>query len=374
MTKPAAALAPAGIATERKSRSRSLKIFCMSALTLLGSCWMAGESRHAIAATLGGPLQLADEGSFFVGGKKLTIKAPFYGATGLSGPGEITVDQMYVNYRIPVNATGLPVIMVHGSNHTGMTFETTPDGREGWATYFVRKGHPVYVVDHVGRGRSGFNPTPISDAIQQSNPSLTKIAPLYPQQAAWVNFRIGKAYPEPFAGTQFPIEKFDDYLAQLVPNAEELANGPTGEATISALGLLLDKVGPAILIVHSQSGLYGMEVVRRKTARIKGFVSVEGGCAPLPAGTIEALAKVPFVSVFGDNSVGAVGVNGDGRRNACNDTVKAAQKAGGDATFYLLPEHGIKGNTHMMMMDKNNLQIADILLSWIDKSADPKTR
>ena len=69
---------------------------------------------------------------------------------------------MYVHYRIPASKNGVPVVMVHGSTHTGMTYETTPDGREGWATYFVRKGSSVYVVDHAGRGRSGFDPTPIN--------------------------------------------------------------------------------------------------------------------------------------------------------------------------------------------------------------------
>jgi len=339
----------------------------MTLAVLLAGTALMLHDEGARAASIGGPLQLADEGSFFIGGHKVTIPTPFYGPTGLSGPGEITVDQMYVNYRIPVNATHLPVILVHGSNHTGMTYETTPDGREGWATYFLRKGYPVYVVDHVGRGRSGFNPTPISDAIATKDTSVLKTVPLYPQQAAWVNFRIGKAYPVPFAGTQFPIETFDDYLSQLVPNAEELPNGPTGAATIRALTLLLDKTGPAILVVHSQSGLYGMEVVRRKATGLKAFISIEGGCGPLPEGTIDALAKVPFLSVFGDHSVGAAGINSDERRNGCVNAVKASEKAGGNATFYLLPEHGVEGNTHMMMMDKNNLQIADIMMGWLDK-------
>jgi len=123
----------------------------------------------AQAATLGGPLTLEDEGAFFVNGK--TVTSNFPGAsllTGPSAPGKITVNQMYVHYRIPVAKHGAPVVMVHGSNHTGMTYETTPDGREGWATYFARKGAPVYVVDHAGRGRSGFDPTPFNQARDQS--------------------------------------------------------------------------------------------------------------------------------------------------------------------------------------------------------------
>ena len=116
--------------------------------------FLAGEDT---ATSLGAPLTLADEGSFHLNGAHLSSALP-----GATPPGRITSNQMYVHYRIPAEVKALPVIMVHGSNHTGVTYETTPDGREGWATYFVRRGHPVFVVDHAGRGRSGFNPTVIN--------------------------------------------------------------------------------------------------------------------------------------------------------------------------------------------------------------------
>ena len=53
--------------------------------------------------------------------------------------------------------------MVHGSSHTGACLESTPDGREGWYPYFVRKGVPSYVVDQAGRGRSGFDESVIHE-------------------------------------------------------------------------------------------------------------------------------------------------------------------------------------------------------------------
>ena len=129
----------------------------LSALLAIALAGAAG------AASLGGKLELEDEGGFFVGAKKVSSTYPGASlATGPAAPGSITINQMYVHYRIPAGPKGVPLVLVHGSNHTGMTYETTPDGREGWATYFARKGHPVYVVDHSGRGRSGFNPTPIN--------------------------------------------------------------------------------------------------------------------------------------------------------------------------------------------------------------------
>jgi pimeloyl-ACP methyl ester carboxylesterase len=321
----------------------------------------------AMAGSLGGPLNLQDEGSFFVNGRVVTIPSPYYGTTGLSGPGQTTVGQMYVHFRIPATITGAPVVMVHGSNHTGMTYETTPDGREGWATYFVRRGHPVYVVDHVGRGRSGFNPTPLNEAVAQSNVGLVHAAPLYGREGAWANFRFGPRYPETFPGLQFPVEAQDQYFSQLVPNAEELPNGPGGTATTSALAALLDKIGPAAVVVHSQSGMYGIELVRQRPQLVRAFVSVEGGCAPVAPEVVKsAFATVPMLSLWGDNSTSAIGINGDARRNGCKDTIAAINATGGRGTFYLLPEHGLKGNSHMMMLDKNNLAIADVILGWLD--------
>ena len=73
---------------------------------------------------------------------------------------------MYVQFQIPANkkANMPPVIMVHGSTHTAACLESTPDGREGWAPYFVRKGISTYIVDQAGRGRSGFDESVIHEA------------------------------------------------------------------------------------------------------------------------------------------------------------------------------------------------------------------
>ncbi|HKA46135.1 MAG TPA: lysophospholipase [Burkholderiales bacterium] len=321
----------------------------------------------ATAATLGGPLTLADEGSFFVNGQSRLSNYP--GASLVTGPapaGNITVNQMYVHYRIPATAKGVPLVMVHGSNHTGMTYETTPDGREGWATWFVRQGHPVYVVDHSGRGRSGFDPTPVN-AVRDggADPKALPTFFLGPIDRAWWNFRFGPDYPKPFPNLQFPLEAIDQYLAQLVPNAETtLAGG--GANTVNALVALLDKIGPAVVMVHSQSGVYGLDVVRKRPNLVRALISVEGGCETVtPADIATPFVKVPVVSVWGDNSIGAKGVNGDKRREGCAQAVNMIKGGGGRATFLLLPEAGIAGNSHMMMMDKNNLVVAEALRKWV---------
>jgi hypothetical protein len=76
----------------------------------------------------------------------------------LLGPADsVTVDQMYVEYMVPDGAAKIPVVLIHGATLSGKSYDTTPDGRMGWFEYFVRKSHPTYVIDQVGRARSGFN-------------------------------------------------------------------------------------------------------------------------------------------------------------------------------------------------------------------------
>jgi pimeloyl-ACP methyl ester carboxylesterase len=338
-------------------------------MPLLAAGVLAGLITGAAAGSLGGPLELQDEGVFFVNGQIATTEFPDSPATGAPAPGQITVDQMYVQYRIPRTVSGPPVVMVHGSGHTGVTYETTPDGREGWATYFARKNFPVYVVDHVGRGRSGFDPTPINRARKESNPGLLPSVPLTTRERAYPNFLIGPKYPTPYPGQQFPVEAQDQYFAQLVPNTETMLGGG-GTNTVKALGALLDKIGPAVVMVHSQSGGYGLDLIRQHADKVRGFIDVEGSCGPLsPDDVSTSFRKVPTLIVFGDYTVGANGPNGDERRKMCNESVAAINGAGGTAKFLFLPGLGISGNSHMLMMDKNNIQIADLIINWLGETS-----
>jgi pimeloyl-ACP methyl ester carboxylesterase len=310
--------------------------------------------------SLTAPLTLADEGVFTIGGRRLTTDHP--GAsptTGSPGRGAIPVDQMYVHYRVPVDADKPPIVMVHGSNGSGSLWETTPDGREGWSTWFVRQGHPVFVVDHAGRGRSGFDPSRINAGTEAHNIFLGTY------QRQWVNGRMGPVYPTPFPGVRFPIEAFDRFMELHVPNSETtLERG--GQTTPGCLAALLDEIGPAILIVHSQGGLYGIEAVRRRHGLVLALVSVEGGSESLTAeDAAECFTQVPFLSLWGDNSHGAELTNGDFRREGCRRAVDLINEAGGTAELMMLPEQGIPGNSHYLMMDTNSLEVATIIEGWI---------
>lgn len=189
------------------------------------------------------------------------------------------------------------------------------------------------------------------------------------RERAWVFFRVGATYGTPFPGSQFPLDALDQYTSQLVPNAEATLPG-AGANTVKALAALLDKIGPAVVMVHSQSGAYGMDLVRARADKMRGFINVEGNCAPVSTEEVsKVFAKVPLLSVWGDNSHGAPGPNGDARRDGCAATVAAVKSAGGSARLLMLPEAGHKGNTHMLMLDKNNIAIADLIIAWLGEAA-----
>ena len=156
------------------------------------------------------PLVLKAQGSFFIGGEKVEQTQ---GELGDLGPGgHITVNQMYVRYMVPQGGdANVPVVMVHGATLTGKSWETTPDGRMGWDEYFVRKGHPVYVPDQVGRGRSGFNQAVFNDVRSGSVPAANLPRWIrFSDEVVWPNFRFGAKPDAPFADSQFPLTAVDE--------------------------------------------------------------------------------------------------------------------------------------------------------------------
>ena len=177
---------------------------------------------------------------------------------------------MYVQYMIPQRVTTLPVIMVHGANHTGKTYETTPDGREGWATYCFSHGSPVYIVDHAGRGRSGFDATKINRAKATNDASALAAVLQYPREGAWVNFRFGPAFSKPFPDLQFPLDALDQYSARSFPTRKAFLDGDTAN-TVEALSgsRQSDRPGDRTS-TFAIGGLCGLEyrAARRQSRRI----------------------------------------------------------------------------------------------------------
>jgi hypothetical protein len=406
---------------------------------------VSGQSAQKSKRFLTGPLVIEDQGSFFVGGvQKVTYEATPAPPNQALAPHQITIGQMYVQFQIPQKkyGGGWPVIMVHGSSHTAACLESTPDGREGWYPYFVRKGVPSYVVDQAGRGRSGFDESVLNEGeAKMAAGDVTRAAELLPAFAritddgAWTNWfghlvpanstiLTGRliphgdpADPNPHPDAYqhvaplFPIDAVDpkivsragaigpapggspdtfalEYYKQLVPNAESTLPGstcascdpkalsPANTWTPQNLATLVERLGGAIVVTHSQSGIMGHHMTRILKERghlglLKGLVTLEGSCS-LPNSGLQAadFDNIPYLAVKGDYTATSM---------VCQDTVNAinarrADKQGtAKAEYIKLDDMGILGVTHMMMLDRKNLEIADLLYNWLSRNVNPSS-
>jgi hypothetical protein len=337
-------------------------------LLFVASLAIASPALAQQGATKPAPLMIEQQGSFFVGGRNVksdTLSAlPAYTSSGT-----ITVDQIYVRYQIPVDAKKLPVTLIHGCCLTGKTWETTPDGRMGWDEYFVRKGHPTYVVDQASRGRSAANPILINSVRLGKTPP-GEAPPIFSagHEAAWVIFRFGAEYPQVFPGMQFPLEAQAEFFKQMVP--DWLATLPTPNPTVADLSELAIKLNGTILISHSQSGVYPFQTAALNTKGVAGIVSIEPGACPAANGDLKPYMDIPTLVLFGDYVDQSP--RWAPRLKMCRAFAEAMKKAGGKTELVVLPDLGIKGNSHMLMQDKNSLEIADWLLAWIDKHIEQK--
>ena len=320
------------------------------------------------------PLVLANQGSFFVGGetKSLAAAGP-PGGRGFGG-GDITINQMYVQYQVPPNGDRhVPVVMVHGCCLSSKTWETTPDGRMGWDEYFVRKDRPVYLADQVSRARSGFDPSTIN-AVKAGTapPSQLPTILAASHQVAWTVFRFGPSFNTPFPDGQFPIEAVDELYKQMIPDLN--AALPNPNPTWTNMAALAVRLKGAVLMGHSESGFFPEQAALIDPAGVKGIVSIEMPCPTLTAPQISMLAKIPILVMFGDHLGDVQGgpVSWAASLEGCQKFVQQVKDAGGDAETMHLPAIGIRGNSHMLMQDRNNLQLADLILAWIDNHVEAR--
>jgi pimeloyl-ACP methyl ester carboxylesterase len=343
----------------------------MASLSLTLMCMSAG------AVDLQGPLTIKSEGSFFIGG---TVK----NTANLGGKetdpkvtqeGQITTGQMYVQYQVPASADHLPIVLVHGGGLSGQAYDTTPDGRMGWMEYFLRNARPVYAVDQAGRGRSGFDAT-VYNAARSGSINAHDAPPIQiiGHEFAWTWFRIGPKFGTPFADTQFPVEAVDAFYKMWIPDLN--AALPDPNPSYADLAALSVKLGGAVLIGHSESFMFPERAALLKPANVKGIISLESGYACNTSFTAQektTLAGIPILIVFADHQADApepFGSRWTTSMAQCRAFAASIRQEGGDVTFLHLPEAGIHGNSHMFMLDKNNLQIADLLLSWIDQHVE----
>lgn len=332
-----------------------------------------------------GPITIERQGSFFVGGRQVKASGN-YDAVSTAAPGNAGqtywVDQMYVQFQIPPNARKLPLVLVHGGAGTGVSWESTPDGREGFQTLFLRRGYAVYIVDTPRGGRSGlpsFNGEfgKLDERQQIIPPRSSRPG----QEHAWSRWRLGPEYPQTFPVQAFPMDAVEPFLKAIRPITSD-----DTEVISRALAELLERIGPAIVVTHSNGGVWGW-VLGMRSPNVRAIVSYEPSfifpqgdllpaqpgvrttqapVAPVPPQDFAKLTTFPIQIVFGDNipKQPVRDLPADGRRLQLLDAplfVEALNQRGGKASLLNLPEAGLRGNSHFMFSDLNNVQVADQL-------------
>lgn len=304
-------------------------------------------------------------GAFYVSGRQVTLsglpKTDISTSPGMAPfpydpNGEFETGQMYVNYvKLAQPRAKYPLMMWHGGGLTGNTWQSTPDGRAGWDQFFMRAGYDVYVSDAVERGRSGWS----------RYPEIYTSPPVYrAKKESWELFRIGPSYVNSrektaYPDTQFPVESFDNFAKSSVPRW--LTNDA---ATQQAYDAYVQKVCPCVVMAHSQGSSFAVTAALHAPDKIKAIVLVEASSSPDPEKVALASVKgIPVLFLWGDyikDSPLWPRFQAVSRRY-----YDALAKINKDADWVELPALGIKGNGHMMMMDKNSDQVAGIVQQWL---------
>jgi pimeloyl-ACP methyl ester carboxylesterase len=384
----------------------------------------AGQDLSAVKSN--GDLNLRGYGSFFIPGNTHPIDTNEArgGGAGIPYPGLSMINQMYVQFMLPRNAGDqggnqfgdhqgkdgngkkhIPIAIVHGCCLSTKSWQTTPDGRMGWDEYFVRQGFDTYMIDQVGRGRSAFDATEYN---QVRTGALTPVTALPPiniatDQFAWNVFRWGTspctASPcsttdTPHPGIRFPMNTVGvgagsnlQFYNMVVPDMNGTLSGraspgcaggtctPTDPAaffnTPAQMAELANELGGAILMGHSQSsGFPTMAALQSGSQGVKGIVQIETGCfGNLTPAEITILSRIPILIIYGDFAATSP------ITTSCQTEISQITAAGGDIHFAWLPNltpgslysgspGPITGNDHMMMLDNNNQQIAQIIIDW----------
>lgn len=233
----------------------------------LAACLACIAAPAAHAQTVMTKLQ-AYTGAFQVGGHYATVQG-----LGADGPGSTVMDgAMYVNYVIPYTVTHpYPIILIHGGVGTGQAFLSTPDGRTGWAQYFARQGFAVYVPDQVARGRSIYQPALDGPVSSDTVLSMEQRFTASQDFDLWPQAKLHTQWPG--SGVQGD-PTFDSFMRGTngsIPTATEEA------LTVAATAVLIDRVGPAIVLGRSQSGVYPFLVADARPNQVKAMIDIEGG-------------------------------------------------------------------------------------------------
>jgi NitT/TauT family transport system substrate-binding protein len=309
---------------------------------------------------------IRDLGSFFVGGEQTELSgmptrevkyAQDAPPLKLDPNGTYQNGQIYVEYfRLAHPRSPVPILFLNGGTSTGAMWQTTPDGRPGWQNYFLHDGYNTYLTDAVGKGRASW----------ARFPEIFKVEPAFrPNEGTWTLLRMGTHYEKDparrkaFPGVQFPVEQFDEFAKQNVPRF-----AGQDDIELKAYEMLVARICPCIVIAQSSGAYFATQLAAKHPDLIKAIAAVEMTAAPdLAKIDVAALAKVPQLLLWGDNQQEFASWRQI--REGVDKYATAFAEKGGHIDVIDLPKRGITGNTHQMMMDRNNEVIADIVSDWL---------
>lgn len=306
-------------------------------------------------------------GSYHIGGDKVVIEgsAPILTHFWPGGPpvtydpnGEFQAGQMYVQYKRLENPyVPYPVVMVHGGGATGALYETTQKGEPGWEFMFLENGFHVDVVDGCERGRSSWAQFPeINDGPPMFNSYKER----------WTTYRLGPKYLKEFEGSRFDYSLYDQFMKQHVPR------WTTSNAMVQkAYDTYFESQKEGMIVLaHSQGGQFSLNAALKNAKNIKAIILVESSSTLDPNEVdCSALKDIPFLFVYGDFLKPEYEIDGyvwpgsfayKGSMRNLHTYVK-------NSTWMELPDMGIYGNTHALMLEDNSRQIADLMCDWLKK-------
>ncbi len=304
-------------------------------------------------------------GSFHIGGREISLSGlPTFEVTWVPGGFPVFIDpnggyecfQMYVQYvKLAAPLAKYPLLMWHGGGLTGVTWETKPDGQPGFQQRFLEAGNSVYISDAVERGRASW----------ARYPEINKGEPLWrPKSQAWENFRIGPKFDSdpqkrrPYENCKFPYRHFDQFCKQSVPRF------PSAEQeAFAGYQAYMDACfeGGCVIMGHSQAAAFAYDAAINHPEKVKALILLEPSPVPQDQSNLAKMKNIPLIYIYGETRIEYWHKIRQKQLDFSN-TLKAQ---GNDVTWIDLPDMGIKGNTHMLMMDENSDDIADIIIAWM---------
>ena len=308
-------------------------------------------------------------GSFYAGGRPLQVEGRPIERLHVTDcipefahdpNGLITVEQCYVQYFIPEECRGLPVVLVHGGGLCGTCWESTPDDRPGWVELLLQRHRSVYVIDMMERGRAGWCALP---GVWPEQPIMRTA------EEAWRIFRFGAAADfagrNSFPGQMVPVDALPELIKRFVPRWPR-----SEERSLPALRSAIQRIGPCAIVGHSSAAGSVYRAAMADADVVRAVVMLE------PSGVTEALADDLAGRIYG-------AIYGDyldhqpmwhGLRLAVEALHEQLRSRGGQVRIVDLADEGLPGHSHMMMMDRGSERVLSVVLGIIGGASDPTGR